>query len=66
MTGLSYFIGCNFHSKREITHFIYIAHVKNSSILKDNVIHQQINDVIQVCFILEGYHQRGPTHPTED
>jgi hypothetical protein len=30
------------------------------------VIHQQINDVIQVCFILEGYHQRGPTHPTED
>ena len=30
------------------------------------MIHQQINDVIQVCFILEGYHQRGPTHPTED
>jgi hypothetical protein len=52
-----------FCSKREITHFIYIAHVKNSSKLKDN---QQINDVIQVCFILEGYHQRGPTHPTED
>jgi hypothetical protein len=25
-----------------------------------------INDVIQVCFILEGYHQRGPTHPNEN
>jgi hypothetical protein len=37
-----------------------------TSKLKGNVIHQQINDVIQVCFILEGYHQRGPTHPTED
>ena len=34
-----------------------------TSKLKDN---QQSNDVIQVCFILEGYHQRGPTHPTED
>jgi hypothetical protein len=32
-------------------------------LIKDN---QQINDVIQVCFILEGYHQRGPTHPTEE
>jgi hypothetical protein len=51
------------YSKREIAHFIYIAHDKNSSKLKDN---QQINDVIQVCFILEGYHQRGPTHPNED
>ena len=37
-----------------------------TSKLKGNVIHQQINDVIQVRFILEGYHQRGPTHPTED
>ena len=34
-----------------------------TSKLKDN---QQNNDVIQVCFILEVYHQRGPTHPTED
>jgi hypothetical protein len=34
-----------------------------TSKLKDN---RQINDVIQVCFILESYHQRGPTHPTED
>ena len=34
-----------------------------TSKLKDN---QQNNDVIQVCFILEGYHQRGPTYPTED
>ena len=29
------------------------------------MIHQQINDVIQVCFILEGYHQRGPTEDTD-
>ena len=34
-----------------------------TSKLKNN---QQNNDVIQVCFILEGYHQRGPTHPTEE
>jgi len=29
------------------------------------VIHEQINDVIQVCFILEGYHRRGPTEDTD-